>query len=77
MAAVRTPPPGAVPAPLASSSSRAPPAGPGRAAVGVAIALFDPEAQKPRIAAAVEAATGRGLTPGPGADRLKLPCSRR
>ncbi|GAA0577615.1 hypothetical protein GCM10009416_15210 [Craurococcus roseus] len=34
----------------------------GAVAVGVAVALFDPEAQKPRIAAAVEAATGRRLT---------------
>ena len=34
----------------------------GVAAIGAAVALFDPEAQKPRIAAAVEAATGRRLT---------------
>ena len=34
----------------------------GAVTVGVAVALFDPEAQKPRIAAAVEAATGRRLT---------------
>ncbi|MBD0270631.1 MAG: AsmA family protein [Acetobacteraceae bacterium] len=34
----------------------------GAVAVGAAVALFDPEAQKPRIAAAVEAATGRRLT---------------
>jgi AsmA family protein len=32
------------------------------AALGVAVARFDPEAQKPRIAAAVEARTGRQLT---------------
>src|SRR5215213_5482779 len=31
------------------------------AAVGVAVASFDPEAVKPRIAAAVEARTGRKL----------------
>ncbi len=34
----------------------------GLAALGAAVALFDPDAQKPRIAAAVEAATGRRLT---------------
>ena len=34
----------------------------GAVAVGAAVALFDPEAQKPRIAAAVESATGRRLT---------------
>src|ERR687894_1797053 len=34
----------------------------GVAALGATVALFDPEAQKPRIAAAVEARTGRQLT---------------
>src|SRR3712207_6626225 len=45
----------------------------GAAAVGAAVALFDPEAQKPRIAAAVEAATGRRLTlAGPVGLKLSL-----